>query len=293
MVKQIGRVEEYQERVKQVLGPIANSTDSELLHLIAQRVTQKARLIGSLEDSYSPMRECVEGLYKSLETNIQEYRTVLELNPQHVREILRSRKLWVDKYEILHEVVTTLLRQEVRDYYSRHNLRPFFADDSIVSFSTARRVIEERQVQVGIAIGPEGFTYASIFALLGLPILHVHVDEYSTTIDRPYKELDDLRGIAGKYVLLIEDDVQSGKTLERVCENITGYSPSTISLYLGKSRKYQNLANVSKEFAKVYTVPNHLTDRQKRKEIDILIRILERKYRIFKLKDRDKKSINT
>lgn len=112
----------------------------------------------------------------------------------------------------------------------------------------------------------------------------MHIDEYCTTEDRPYKELDDLSIIKGKNILLIEDDVRTGKTLEKACSQIKRYRPKSISLYLGHPERMQNLPNIPKEFRKVYTTPDILSDAQIKLEIDKALEMLKKKYQIFKEK---------
>ncbi|MEM4318502.1 MAG: phosphoribosyltransferase [Candidatus Pacearchaeota archaeon] len=271
-------------RVKDALRPVfIPFQDEALLDEISERLVQRTRFIELLDNSYAPMDELVQHFYHTIEQELINFRQTLLINPEGTRNILRSRDQEAQKYEILGRVVDELLKKEALDYFARRNLQiQHFPHDLLVSFSSVRKVMDEGMVDIGVAIGPEGFVYASMFELLGLPIRNIYIDEYCRTENRPYKELDDISVIRGKHTLLIEDDVRTGKTLEKAYSKIRRYSPADVSVYLGIPEKSQNLQNVPREFRKVYTTPNSLTDEQIRAEIDKAKEILERKYSIFK-----------
>ena len=86
-----------------------------------------------------------------------------------------------------------------------------------------------------------------MFTWLGMDVLDVDVDEHSTVEDRPYRELDDLSVIEGKNIVLIENDVVTGATLEKVITNLNRYKPKSISVYLGIEEGRQALENVPDE----------------------------------------------
>ena len=239
-------------RIKDALASVS-IPDKELLEEISERLIEKARFIASLDDSYSPMDELVENFYRQVELDEKFYVDTLPINPEGAKNILRSENQEAQRYEILRRVVEGLLKKEAQEYLSRHDLQTqHFAHDLLASFSSVRRLMEEGGVDIGIAIGSEGFMYASMFELLGLPVRNINIDEYCTTEDRPYKELDDVSAIKGKHSLFIEDDVRTGKTLEKAYDRIKRYSPASVSVYLGIPEKGQHLQNVPREFRKIY-----------------------------------------
>ncbi|MBI4896088.1 MAG: phosphoribosyltransferase [Candidatus Aenigmarchaeota archaeon] len=256
--------------------------DKGLLDEIVQRLTERLEFIGSLDNSYSPMDETVESLYQGIELDIKYYRETALINPQAARDILRSKDKDAEEHHVLSSVVRSLFSRKSNEYYSRFDLRPQYASDLFPSLCSARKVIEEGEVDIGVAVGPEGFSYACLFESLGLPIRNIHIDEYCTTEDRPYKELDDLRAIEGRQTLFIEDDVITGKTLQKAHQKIKVYSPADVSVYLGLSADRQQLQNVPHEFRKIYTTPVYLTDEQMTEEIDHAIEILQRTCPIFR-----------
>lgn len=183
-----------------------------------------------------------------------------------------------------------MIIQAAKGYYSRFGLQDFshprmhFAHEFIESFSVVRKVVDKGEVDIGIAIGPEGFMYAAMFELMDFPLRNIYIDEYSRAEDRPYKELDDLSAISGKDVLFVEDDIKTGATLRKAHQNIAKYSPASVSVYLGIPEPQQTLQNIPKDFKNVYTVPHYLGDKRIKEEVDALIEILGKKYNIFKKK---------
>ncbi len=276
--------ERLEVRIKDALRPVLIPfQDETLLDEISGRLVQRVEFIESFDNSYKPMDELVQQLYQHAEQELTWFREILLLNPEGARNILRNESLEAKRHDILGRVVEGMLKKEAQAYYSRFALQTqHFAQNLLDSFSSVRRVVEEGEIDIGVAIGPEGFMYASMFELLGLPVRNIHIDEYCTTEDRPYKELDDISAIRGKRALFIEDDVRTGKTLEKAHSRIKRYSPASVSLYLGIPENRQNLQNVPREFRKVYTTPNNLTDEQVRAEVNEGVKILERKYPIFK-----------
>ena len=275
-----------EDKVRTVIRPVFTKfEDEELIENISQRIIRKALFVNSLENNYFPMSEIVENFYQELEQDLIFFKQTLLQNQQRISDILRTTSLEDEKYKIMKKVAEWLLIKDAQKYYTRFGLqKPLFALEAITSFSSIRKIIEERETEIGIAIGPEGFMYASIFELYDFPLRNVHIDEYCTTEDRPYKELDDLSIIRGKNIILIEDDVRTGKTLEKACSQIKRHSPKSISLYLGHPERMQNLPNIPKEFRKVYTTPDILSDAQIKSEIDKALEMLKKKYPIFKEK---------
>jgi hypoxanthine-guanine phosphoribosyltransferase len=62
---------------------------------------------------------------------------------------------------------------------------------------------------------------------------------------------DDLLGIAGEEVLIIEDDVIGGGTLRIVIEELLKYKPRNLSLFLGHGKVFQHLDGIPREIGHV------------------------------------------
>lgn len=276
--------EKLEVRIKNSIRPVFTPfKDEDLLNEISKRVIEKVTLIESLDNSYHPMNELVISFYQLLDQELGGFKQRLVTSPENVKKNLEVRTFQNERYDILKDVIRALLLEEINNYYSKFNLEiGHFVHHEIDSFSSSRRVMEEKEIEVGVAIGPEGFTYATIFNLLGLKVRNIHIDEFCLSEDRPYKELDDLSVIRGKHTLLIEDDIVTGKTLEKAYAQIKKHSPASISVYLGIPERKQRLENLPKKLRKVYTTPEILDNQQIQIEIDEAIKILGKKYPIFK-----------
>lgn len=277
-------IDELKEKIKMVVRPaVLPFQDETLLDEIADNVASRAEFIASLDDSHSPLDEVVQQCYQSIEQELTNYRQTLLFNPGGVKASVRSRSGEDERYAVLTRVVEALLLRDARGYFERFDEHStHFARYPLTSFSSVRTTLDAGEVEIGIAVGPEGFMYASIFELFGFPVRNIHIDEYCATEDRPYRELDDISDIRGKHVLFIEDDVQTGRTLEKAYRMISRYSPASVSVYLGTPEKGQKLGNVPRELRATYTTPNFLPDAEARLEVDKAIELLEKRYRIFK-----------
>lgn len=275
--------EELKTRIKNSLQLILFPQDKTLLEEIAESLVQRIVFIDSLDNSYAPLDELVQELYQQTEQALISYKQLLLTNPENAMKFLRSKTQKDLNYEVLGQVVERLLNKETQDYFIRQGLQSrYFAHNSLASFSSARKLFEEKKIEIGVAIGPEGFSYAGFFELLGLPVKKIYINEYCLTENRPYKELDNLSIIKSKHTLFIEDDVKTGQTLKKAYQKIMKYSPASVSVYLGIPESRQNLQSVPKEFKRIYVTPDHLPDGQKMIEIDITKQLLEKKYSIFK-----------
>ena len=80
------------------------------------------------------------------------------------------------------------------------------------------------------------------------PILSICVDYPPTRVE----SVDDLSAIHRRRVLLIEDDVVSGISLELVMKEVALHGPSSVSLFLGREKDSQQLQNVPPQIDRVY-----------------------------------------
>ena len=91
-----------------------------------------------------------------------------------------------------------------------------------------------------VAIAPEGHVYSYFFGCLGIPVLSIFVDYPPKHVHH----IDDFSAIRGRRVLLVEDDIVSGVSLELVVRELASYMPRSLSLYLGREKEFQQLQNV-------------------------------------------------
>jgi hypothetical protein len=142
---------------------------------------------------------------------------------------------------------------EAKGYVKKHGINNFVPYDPVAAFAMAELLVRQVFHHV-IAVAPEGHIYGFFLERLGVPVMSVYVDYPPTRCDA----VDDLAAIRGWRVLVIEDDVVSGRTLELVADHLRPYKPRDLSLYLGHARYLQHLDNVPPEFCEVYLAEERL-----------------------------------
>ncbi|MCA9104130.1 MAG: hypothetical protein KDA83_01810 [Planctomycetales bacterium] len=144
-----------------------------------------------------------------------------------------------------------------KGYETESYVNPFVPVDMVASMAMAKFLTESNAFDCYVSVAPEGHVYGYFLeAFHGVKALSVHVDY-------PPREcvcLDDLSGIRGQRVLLLEDDVASGYTLKLVLATLKRFRPRSISLYLGRPKEGQVLENVPKKIDRVYLAEDVLTD---------------------------------
>ena len=153
--------------------------------------------------------------------------------------------------------LTRLLGQvaeEVRGYCAAKgfvrgpNWNPLIPQDSVAALAMARSLIDTGAFDLYVAVAPEGHAYAFFFEQLGAPVLSICVDYPPTRVE----SVDDLSASHRRRVLLIEDDVVSGISLDLVMKEVARHGPSTVSLFLGRDKDSQQLQNVPPQIDRVY-----------------------------------------
>jgi hypoxanthine phosphoribosyltransferase len=155
-----------------------------------------------------------------------------------------------------------IFREKTEAYFDKYLAALTSAEKGDVSSSVAydefgalkliRQVIQEQDFDVVLMVGPEGGRFAAPFEMAGFPIVRIHVDDFNSA--RPFEIIDDLSVLRGKRVLLLEDDVHSGATLNRTLQQVLPHNPGPLSLFLGNPLQYQTLENVPPQIHKVYTL---------------------------------------
>ena len=183
---------------------------------------------------------------------------------------------------VILELMGIVTRQHGIDYYKKFDAPAIHSAPSPVeALALAKEITEGKDYDIGVVIGPEGFMYAGLFDMVGFPLNHIHIDEYCTTEDRPYKELDDLSDIKDKRVLLIEGDVNTGRTLEKAKFMLNKHKPRSYALYLG-STTMQRTENVPKGIQPVYAVKACTTVGGARELVEIFLPLVNQYSEIIK-----------
>lgn len=151
--------------------------------------------------------------------------------------------------QLLNAVLADVRRHcEAKGYREAPGVNNFVPHDPVAAFAMAK-LLTKANFDVYLAIAPEGHIYGYFFERLGVPVSSLFVDYPPTSCTA---EHDDLGVVRGKNVLLIEDDVRSGRTLGLVIEHLRLYGPHSLHLYLGHGKGVQVLENVPRDIRKVY-----------------------------------------
>jgi len=119
--------------------------------------------------------------------------------------------------------------------------------DAIAAFGMAK-YLTSREFDYYLAVAPEGHIYGYFFECFGFSTMDIFVPYPPDT----FVVRDDLSCIKGKRVLIIEDDVMSGRSLQLVVQELLRHEPAHIELYLGHSKGIQHPENVSKVIEHIY-----------------------------------------
>src|SRR3989338_1829696 len=137
---------------------------------------------------------------------------------------------------------------EGRGVYNPHD-----PNNPLGAFSAARRAVK-KGFNVALIVGPEGFGYEPYFLDLGMPTVAVNIPESGEGETRTIKLFDDLSALRGKKVLVVEDDIRTGATLQKLLEQIKPNEPAELDLYLGQSINYQKIENIPEDFTDTFVV---------------------------------------
>jgi hypothetical protein len=156
----------------------------------------------------------------------------------------------------LHERVAEAARDHcaAKGYARGRNWNPLTPQDSVAALAMARDLTGSGAFDHYIAVAPEGHVYGFFFERLGAQVLSIFVDYPPTRVE----SADDLAVVRGRRVLLIEDDVVSGLSLELVTTEIAQHEPNSVSLYLGREKDSQQLQNIPSQIDRVYLAEDGL-----------------------------------
>jgi hypothetical protein len=125
-----------------------------------------------------------------------------------------------------------------KGYQEGSGVNNFTPHNAVAAFGMAKLLAGKFDQYVAVA--PEGHIYGYFFERLGVPLISVHTDYPPTTC----KTESDLSLLTNQRVLVIEDDVISGRTLQIVVDLLQTFRPTSLSLYLGHNIGIQHLENV-------------------------------------------------
>ncbi|HPN54483.1 MAG TPA: phosphoribosyltransferase family protein [Candidatus Moranbacteria bacterium] len=126
----------------------------------------------------------------------------------------------------------------------------------LTAFEAAREAVK-KEFDVALIVGPEGFAYEPYFIDLGLPTLAINIPESKENETRTLTSFDDLSVLKNKKVLVVEDDVRTGATLQKIIEHIKPYAPAQLGLYLGQPAVFQKTESIPSDFSEIYMAKSY------------------------------------
>lgn len=154
----------------------------------------------------------------------------------------------------LYKSVCDRIREHCQDkgYREVPGVNNFIPHDAIAAFGMAKLLAGKFDRYVAVA--PHIYGYLE---QLGIQVLSIFTDYPPTRCESQ----DDLSVLSGRKVLLIEDDVISGKSLQLVIEHLQRFKPASLALYLGHNIGIQHLGNVPEEIRQenIYIAERTLT----------------------------------
>lgn len=142
---------------------------------------------------------------------------------------------------------------QARGFREGPGVNNFIPHSALHAFAMARQLVATGFDRY-VAIAPEGHVYGYFFEAAGARVESVFVDYPPTRCETDL----DRATLAGRSVLLIEDDVIGGRTLRLVLETLLPQQPRTVALFLGHSSGIQHLRNVPDGIARTYLADTDL-----------------------------------
>jgi hypoxanthine phosphoribosyltransferase len=176
------------------------------------------------------------------------------------RRILETTQLLPLGFES--EIIRARYRKQGEEAAKRRNVEnPHYPSNPLAAFNAAQKAAREG-FDVALIVGPEGFAYEPYFHDLGIPTVAVNIPESREDGHRTIKVFDNLAELQGKKVLVVEDDVRTGATLQKLLETLEPHNPSRLGLYLGQPEQFQRIPNIPQRFETTYLAEESATASQ-------------------------------
>ena len=225
-------------------------------------------LLTGINEVKSRILTRLESLYKEFITYLGQG-VFAYANIEYFKHALNSGKALPE--DIADILIRERYKEQSEDAAGKRRIdNPHIPSDPDLAFQAAIKAVRHGY-DAAIVVGPEGFAYEPYFNDLGLQTVAVNIPESEPGGPRSLQIIDKLESLKGKKVLVIEDDIRTGATLEKVLEAIKENMPAELGLYLGQPPKYQLKKNIPKVFKKVFTAGEKTTSKSAQKTfIDFL-----------------------
>lgn len=164
----------------------------------------------------STIREQILNRMQILYKSLQGLHSLLEFGAASIDNCIRTIKL-TEPLPV--DFAQTLINERYKDKgdeaaKKRNVKNTHYPSKPVAAFSAALEAVKDGY-DVALIVGPEGFAYEPFFQDLGLPTLAVDIPEFREGAPRIIEVFDELAELRGKRVLVVEDDIRSGATLEK------------------------------------------------------------------------------
>lgn len=219
-----------------------------VLRLVDRLNPKSGAVRGFMASQYAATLRDAQRTLRNYES-IRVCKPLLELieknpNPPVSPEVVETRTLA--------NLAEYLIRIEIEEYGAPYGFGKAVVPQKVscAAFIT-RNIVSSGKIDIGLSVEPEGYAYAYFFQAQKLPILHVFAD-FNEQGGIDYRPLDNLQGLEGKRVLIIEDDVQTGRTLRAVLGHLEAHPAASYSLFLGAGVQWQQLTSVPAQISEIY-----------------------------------------
>lgn len=242
---------DWEETLRSIQG-----LDPEHLAVIRQYLEQRQQVYAGLNHFLPGTEEIRQRIISNLGRNLEILKSYQQIDlpefpPSNICSVLSheadlphgSAEVWArGRYE--ERGLQWLKKKQVESQHKPHNY--------CEAFHCAQRAMKDKY-DYALLVGPEAFPYAPLFEDLGLPLVSVNIPEADYGGERSFRSFDNLKVLRNKRVLVVEDDVQSGATLEKLLQEISpSYAPNFLGLYLASRPNFQDQSNIPKVFRRVY-----------------------------------------
>jgi orotate phosphoribosyltransferase-like protein len=144
--------------------------------------------------------------------------------------------------------------KRISSYMKKYSLdAPRIGADEPRHISKFSELLNKKSFDVAVGIAREALTYSCLLEQLGGKVINLLIKEEE---DRAYYPLDDLSVIKDKRVLVLEDDVVTGKTIQKVHEILLKNKPASLELYIGNMLDYKTIKDET--FNLRYLLPDQI-----------------------------------
>lgn len=247
--------------------------------------SQQLRVFDSLNPLLPGISEVRENILKRLDVIFKNHADLLKNNMYSLPGVLEKFKNMLttmhplpDGFEA--ELVEARYKKKAEEAAQKRNVEnSHYPSNPLAAFHVAQMAVK-KGFDIAIIVGPEGFAYEPYFRDFGVPTVAVNIPESREGEPRTIKLIDDLSVLRGKSVLVVEDDVRTGATLQKLLEHLKPHAPERIGLYLGQPEGFQKTANIPPGFEETFIAETNASSSTAGKEFRAYLE--SRGLRIFK-----------